>query len=507
MPKAIVIGSGFGGLGIAARLQAKGFDVTLMEKNARVGGHAAQLKKNGYTFDMGPSLVTAPDIIAGVFKSAGRRLEDYIDMIKLDPFYRIYFHDGNYIDYSGNAEDMKVQMAGYHAGDARNYDRFMDDCRKIYDAVITDGLGSTPFMSFKTMFDFLPRAAKLKALLPAHTFVKRYFKHPYHRFMFSFHPLFIGGNPFRSPGVYLMIPYLEKAGGVWFTRGGMYSLVQAFERLVIELGGKIETDSEISEIRIENGRATGVVVNNQFYRADLVISNADVIHTYKDLINVQSRKKWTDRKINRTGISMSAFLLYIGSKKQYPRLLHHTLILSERYKALVKDIFDHNILPEDFSMYLHAPTRTDPSMAPAGSESMYVLIPVSNLSGKIDWQKMAQPYADRIMSFLENNFGLTDLRKNTEVLEIFTPENFQEQRNSFLGSPWGIEPKLTQTAYFRPHNRSADVSNLYFVGAGTHPGAGLPGVLLTAEATEKVILQDFNHSLANQVNQYEVISS
>ncbi len=505
MSKVIVIGSGFGGLAIAVRLQARGFEVTLMEKNQQVGGHAAQLKKDGYTFDMGPSLVTAPDIIRGVFGSAGRRMEDYIDMIKLDPFYRIYFHDGNFIDYSGDSENMKVQMAKFHPGDAKNYDRFMNDCHKIYDAVITDGLGSTPFMSLKTMFDFIPRAAKLKALLPAHAFVKRYFEHPYHRFTFSFHPLFIGGNPFRSPGVYLMIPYLEKAGGVWFTKGGMYSLVQAFERLFIELGGKIETGSEISEIKVENGRATGVMTNDQFHAADLVVSNADIVHTYKDLINSRHRKKWSDRKLKRTGISMSAFLLYIGSKKQYPQLLHHTLILSERYKGLIKDIFDNKILPEDFSMYLHAPSRTDPSMAPDGSESMYVLIPVSNLAGNIDWQTMAKPYADRVMAFLENDFGLTDLRKNTEVLEIFTPEDFLEKRNSFLGSPWGIEPKLTQTAYFRPHNRSSDISNLYFVGAGTHPGAGLPGVLLTAEATEKVILQDFNHPVTDKVNQFEEV--
>jgi len=502
MSKAIVIGSGFGGLGIAIRLQARGFEVTLMEKNSRVGGHAAQLKKDGYTFDMGPSLVTAPDIIKGVFDAAGRDMKDYIDMIKLDPFYRIYFHDGQFIDYSGDSDNMKAQMAKFDQGDAMNYDRFMDDCRKIYEAVIVDGLGSTPFMSLKTMFDFLPRAAKLKALLPAYTFVKRYFKHPHHRFTFSFHPLFIGGNPFRSPGVYLMIPYLEKAGGVWFTRGGMYSLVEAFEKLFIELGGKVQTGSEISEIMVENGHATGVVANGQFHAADMVVSNADIIHTYKDLIKPAHRRKWNDKKIDRTSISMSAFLLYIGSKKQYPQLLHHTLILSERYKELVKDIFDNKILPEDFSMYLHAPTRTDPSMAPEGSESMYVLIPVSNLSGNIDWQKMAKPFADRIMSFLENDFGLTDLRKNTEVLEIFTPEDFQAQRNSFLGSPWGIEPKLTQTAYFRPHNRSSDISNLYFVGAGTHPGAGLPGVLLTSESTEKVILQDFNQVVTDKVNQF-----
>jgi phytoene desaturase len=504
--KIIVIGSGFGGLGLAIRLQAAGFDVTIMEKNEMVGGHAYQLKKDGYTFDMGPSLITAPDIIKAVFSAAGRKMEDYLDLIKLDPYYRIYFHDGNYIDYTGDSEKMKEQMAKFSPADAQNYDRFMENCHKIYDAVITDGLGSMPFMSWRTMFNFIPKALKLNALLPAYTYVKRFFKHPNHRFTFSFHPLFIGGNPFRSPSVYLMIPYLEKAGGVWFTKGGMYSLVRAFEKLFLELGGQIQTSSEIKEIVVENGRTTGVVANDIFTPADAVVSNADIAHTYKHLIKTQNRKKWTDAKIDRTSTSMSAFLLYIGTKKQYPQLLHHTLILSERYKHLVKDIFDNKILPEDFSMYLHAPTRSDSEMAPEGSESMYVLIPVSNLSGDIDWNTMAQPYTERILNFLENEFGLEDLQKNIEVLEVFTPVDFKINRNSYLGSPWGFEPKLTQTAYFRPHNRSQDISNLYFVGAGTHPGAGLPGVLLTAEATEKVINQDFDN-IQNHVNQLEEIES
>jgi phytoene desaturase len=303
-----------------------------------------------------------------------------------------------------------------------------------------------------------------------------------------------------------MIPYLEKAGGVWFTKGGMYSLVQAFEKLFLELGGQIQTSSEIKEIVVEDGRTTGVVANDVFTPADAVVSNADIAHTYKHLIKPENRKKWTDNKIDRTSTSMSAFLLYIGTKKQYPQLLHHTLILSERYKHLIKDIFDNKILPEDFSMYLHAPSRSDSDMAPEGSESMYVLIPVSNLSGDIDWNTMAQPYTERILNFLENDFGLEDLQKNIEVLEVFTPVDFKINRNSYLGSPWGFEPKLTQTAYFRPHNRSQDISNLYFVGAGTHPGAGLPGVLLTAEATEKVISQDFNN-IQNHVNQLEEIES
>ena len=490
MKKIIVIGAGFGGLAVGIRLQARGYDVTIMEKNDQAGGHASQLVKNGYTFDMGPSLITAPEIIEGVFKSAGREMNQYLNLRKLDPFYRIYFHDKSYIDYSGDSEEMKVQMAKFSADDAKNYDRFMEACHGIYDAVITDGLGSQPFMSWKTMLNFVPKAFKLNALIPSHSFVKKYFKHPNNRFTFSFHPLFIGANPFRAPSIYLMIPFLEKAGGVWFTDGGMYSLVKAFETIFSELGGTIKTDHEIQEITVERGKTTGVVANDSFFPADGVVSNADISHTYKQLIHTNHRKKWSDKKIDKAKYSMSAFLLYLGVKKQYPELLHHTLILSERYKELITDIFDKNILPDDFSMYLHAPTRTDPNMAPDGAESMYVLIPVTNLNGDIDWSKEKKAYAQKVLEFLENEFGLIDLQKNIDVLEIFTPEDFAQRRNSFLGTPWGLEPQLTQTAVFRPHNRSEDIKGLYFVGAGTHPGAGLPGVLLTAEVTEKVIIED-----------------
>ncbi len=488
--KIAVIGSGFGGLAVAIRLQSKGFNVTIFEKNSMPGGHAYQFKRDGYTFDMGPSLITAPDIIQNVFQSAGRRMEDYLDMVPLDPFYRIYFHDGSYLDYNGDSESMKRQMAGFNPRDAANYDKFIARTRELYKAVISDGLGSRPFSDWSTMFSFLPRALRLNALVPAHTFAKKYFKDPRHQFAFSFHPLFIGGSPFRAPAVYQMIPYLEKAGGVWFSKGGMYSLVQAFEKAFTEIGGEIRLNSEVQEIMVHNGRVQGVVTNEEFHEADMVISNADFHHTYSKLIRPEHRKKWSDRKLSRMKYSMSAYLLYLGVKKTYPKLLHHTLILSERYRELVKDIFDRKILPDDFSMYLHVPTRTDASMAPEGSESMYVLIPVANNDSGIDWSRTTQPLTDRVIDFLENDFGLDGLRENIEVQETFTPDNFLAARNNHLGSAWGVEPRLTQTAVFRPHNRSEDVKGLYLVGTSTHPGAGVPGVLLTAETTENVVLED-----------------
>ena len=487
--KIVIIGSGFGGLAAAIRLQATGMQVTLLEKNAKVGGHAYQLVKGGYTFDMGPSIITAPDLIQRVFACANARMEDYLDLVKLDPFYRIYFHDGSFLDYTDDGIQMKQQMTRFNVKDANNYDAFMAHTCQLYKAVITDGLGATAF-DLSTMLGFLPRALRLQALRPAYDCVQKYFEDPRHRFTFSFHPLFIGGNPFRAPAVYLMIPYLEKIGGVWFCKGGMYKFVQALENVFKKLGGIVETKAEVEQIVVENQCAKGVIANEKFYAADGVISNADLVHTYGKLINPEHRRKWSDKKLGKTQYSMSAFLLYLGVRKKYPQLKHHTLILSERYKGLVTDIFDNKVLPNDFSMYLHIPSQTDPSMAPEDCESMYVLIPVPNLESGVNWAETKKAYTDKVLTFLENDFGLTDLRRSIEVLETFTPSDFKRQRNNHLGSAWGVEPKLTQTAYFRPHNRSEDIQKLYFVGASTHPGAGVPGVLLTAETTIKLVIKD-----------------
>jgi phytoene desaturase len=493
-----VIGSGFGGLAAGIRLQAQGFQVTIFEKNERVGGHAYQLKTKGYTFDMGPSLITAPNIIRSLFEVAGRRVEDYMDLTYLDPFYRIYFHDKTYIDYNGDSEKMKAELAKFNKDDAANYDAFMEAAKGLYKAVIEDGLGSTPFMQLKTFLSFVPQALKLNALYPAYSFTKKYFKDFRSRFAFSFHPLFIGASPFSAPAIYLMIPYLEKFGGVWFSKGGMYSFIQALENVFVELGGTIRLSSPVEEIVVEQGRATAVRVGGERIAVDAVVSNADFAHTYSTLIKREHRKKWTDAAVHRMDYSMSAFLMYLGTKKHYPELLHHTLILSERYRELVRDIFTNKVLPDDFSMYLHVPSRTDPAMAPEGCESMYVLIPVTNLASGLKWEDIKQEYADRVLKFLEEDFGMKDLRANLDVCELFTPEDFKRNRNSHLGSAWGLVPKLTQTAYLRPHNRSEDIPNLYLVGTNTHPGAGVPGVLLTAETTEKVILEDFQMTRTKQ---------
>ena len=488
--KTVVIGSGFGGLAIACRLQATGHQVTLLEKRSLIGGRAYQFKEKGYTFDMGPSLITAPNIIADIFTTAGRSMEDYLDLIPLDPFYRVFFHDGTSIDYVGDTQRMKTQMAQFNAGDAEQYEPFIQAIAPVYDAVITDKLGARPFDTVRSMVNFVPRAIQLKSYLPVAKYAARYFEDYRHRFLFSFHPLFIGGHPFRSPSVYIMIPYLEKMQGVWFTKGGMYTVVEALGQLFKELGGEVHTEAEVEQITVENGRATGVRVDGAWLPADLVVSNADVAHTYRYLIDSSHRRKWTNQKIERMAYSMSCYLLYLGVRKSYPQLAHHTLILAERYQELIDDIFEHKPLPEDFSMYLHAPTKTDPGMAPPGCESMYVLIPVSNLRADTDWSATAEPFTDKVLTFLEE-WGLTDLREHIEVQRVFTPDDFKSELNAYYGNAFGLEPKLTQTAYFRPHNRSEDIEGLYFVGAGTHPGAGVPGVLLSAEATAFSIERDY----------------
>lgn len=488
--RAVVIGAGFGGLAIGIRLQARGLRVTILDKQPQPGGHAGQLRKDGYTFDMGPSLITAPELLDELFALAGRRREEALPLVALDPYYRILFHDGTHVDYTGDTERMREQIARLCPEDARQYDHFLKRSRQFYEAVITEGLGARPF-GWAELLRFLPRALRLGALRSAYGLAAQYFRDERVRFVFSFHPLFIGGNPFRAPAVYQMIPYLEKQGGVWYAPGGMHAVVQALARLFASLGGELRLGVEAEEILVRNGRAVGVRAEDEVLEADVVISNADFLHTYGKLIRPEHRRRWHDGRLRRLRYSMSAFLLYLGLRRQYPeRLLHHTIALSARYRGLVEDIFVRKVLPEDVSLYLHAPTRTDSSMAPEGGESLYVLAPVANLQSGIDWECEALRYAERILAFLEERVGLSGLRDAVVVRELFTPLDFLRRRNCTYGAAWGVEPVLWQTAVFRPHNRSEDVARLYLVGASTHPGAGVPGVLLGAKATERAIFQD-----------------
>ena len=491
---AVVIGGGFGGLALANRLQSAGMDVTLLEKRPLVGGRAYRLQSHGFTWDMGPSLITAPEIIQRVFQMAGRDLSEYVQLEPLDPFYRVYFHDDTFIDYGPDEEALLAQMRRFNPKDAERYHDFMRDVRPIYEAVIEENLGARPFDSIRSMLSVAPTLLWHRAVEPVKYFVDRYFDDFRHQFLFSFHPLFIGGNPFRAPSVYVMIPYLERKQGVWYTQGGMYSLVSGLAKLFTDQGGTLKTGHPVERIVIEDGKATGVQVEGgALFKADVVVSNADVVHTYRELVPRDARRHWSDRRVDNLKQSMSCFLIYAGVKKQFPQLRHHTIILSERYKGLITDIFDRKKLPADFSLYLHAPTRSDDSMAPPGCESLYILAPVANLQSGTDWQTEKEAFAERILGFLEE-WGLEGLREHLVVRHLFTPDDFASELNAAHGNAFGIEPRLSQTAFLRPHNASEDVDNLYLVGAGTHPGAGIPGVLLGAEATAYCVARDLNLS-------------
>ncbi len=490
MSDIIVIGSGFAGLATAIRLQAQGHRVQIIEKRPKIGGRSYQLIDRDYVFDMGPSLITAPDLIDAVFASAGKRTEDYVNIVPLDPFYRIYFDDGRFFEYTGDQARMEAEIARFNPADVVGYRRFMAGVQEIYERAFAD-LAHQPFLRRADFAQILPELVRLKAIRSVYGYVASHISDPHLRMVFSFHPLFLGGNPFRASSIYAIIPYLERRGGVHFAMGGMYSLVEGFARLFTELGGTITTDASVAEITITDGRAHGVRTDDgRTYAADIVVSNADVANTYREMIAPQWRRRWTDHRIGRMRYSMSSFLLYLGLDRHYDKFKHHTILIGDRYKGLVNDIFGGR-MAEDFSIYLHAPTMTDPSMAPPGHESVYLLIPVPHLgSDEVDWQRDGDIFRDRIVNYLEHDFGLTDFSQAITVEHRFTPLDFERELGAYLGTGWQMEPTLFQSAYFRPHNRSEDVRGLYIAGAGTHPGAGLPGVLLSAEITAGLVERD-----------------
>jgi phytoene desaturase len=483
----IVIGAGFAGLAAAIRLQAQGHQVLLVERRERVGGRAYQLVDRGYVFDMGPSLITAPNLIDDVFAAADRRTGDYVTLVPLDPFYRIFFDDGRYFDYTGSQEQMEAEVARFNPNDVAGYRRFMAGIKEIHDRAFAE-LAHQPFLRRADFVKILPEMARLNALRSVYTYVASYISDPHLRMVFSFHPLFLGGNPFRASSIYAIIPYLERSGGVHFALGGMYALVEGFARLFSELGGATLTNAEVVEILVRDGCAAGVRLRDgRQFTAEYVVSNADVAVTYKDLIAPEWRRRWTDHRLDRMRYSMSSFLLYLGLDRRYDKLRHHTILIGDRYQGLVNDIFGGR-LADDFSIYLHAPTRTDPTMAPPDHESVYLLVPVPHLGGQpIDWERIGDTFRDRIVRYLEHDFGLSGFASSIQVEHRFTPLDFQRELGAYLGTGWQMEPTLFQSAYFRPHNRSEDVKGLYIAGAGTHPGAGLPGVLLSAEITARLI--------------------
>ncbi len=484
----IVIGSGFGGLATASRLLSKGHNVTVFEKRDKPGGRAYVYEMNGFKFDGGPTVITAPFMFDDIFETAGKKREDYITFVPCDPFYRIFDSNGKKFDYNNDHDFILSEIEKRNPSDKDGYEKFIATTKPIFDKGFVE-LADKPFLKFTDMLKVAPDLIRLQSYKNVYKYVSQFVEDEFLRRVFSFHPLLVGGNPFETTSIYAMIHYLEREWGVHFALGGTGAIIDSLVKLIGEQGGTVNLNTEIDEILIDEGRASGIrLKNGEIHHADVVVSNADVAFTYKNLIGKEHRKKYTDRKIERTKYSMSLFVIYFGTKKRYNEsgLAHHNIILGERYRGLLSDIFHKKKLADDFSLYLHMPTITDPSLAPEGHEAFYVLSPVPHLDSGTDWTETAPKYRDAIMNFLEENY-LPGLQENIVAEHYIDPLHFRDTLNSYKGSAFSVEPLLTQSAWFRPHNRSEDVENLYFVGAGTHPGAGLPGVLSSAKIAENLI--------------------
>jgi phytoene desaturase len=487
--KIIVIGSGFGGLGAAVRLAARGYQVEIFEKRDKPGGRAYVYETNGFKFDGGPTVITAPFMFDDIFAAAGKRREDYIQFVPCNPFYRIFDHQGRSFNYNNDPSFTLSEIERWSPKDKEGYQRFIETTRPIFEKGFRE-LADKPFLHFTDMTKIAPDLIRLQSYKSVYGYVSQFVKDDFLRQVFSFHPLLVGGNPFDTTSIYAMIHYLEREWGVFYAMGGTGAIVEGLCKLFEELGGKIHLNAEVDEIVVEKRKTSGIrMKDGTFHRADAVVSNADVAWTYMNLIDKKHRFWNSDFRYRNSRFSMSLFVIYFGTRKRYTDcgLAHHNIILSKRYKDLLDDIFKRKILADDFSLYLHMPTITDPSIAPPGHESFYVLSPVPNLAAKdIDWETMTPIYRERILAFLEENY-LPGLRENIVAEHTIDPLHFQNTLNSYRGAAFSVEPVLTQSAWFRPHNRSEDIDNLYFVGAGTHPGAGLPGVLSSSIIVENLI--------------------
>ena len=487
MARIVVIGSGFGGLAAAIRLQARGHDVTLVEKRDKPGGRAYVYEQDGFTFDGGPTILTAPWMIHDLFTVCGRRSEDYVTLVPLETFYNIRFEDGSVFRYTGDRQQLIEQIRAFNPADVAGYKRYAREAGKIMDAGLA--LIDEPFTHAGAMVRVAPDLVRLQAYRSVASFVGRYIKDERLRQVFSFHPLLIGGNPYEASAIYTLIHPLEQKGGIWFAMGGTGALVRGLARVFQDIGGKLLLDMEVSEIVVDEQRrvAAGVrLPDGDVLPADIVVSNADVAYTYLNLVKPVYRRKNTDGAVKRKRYSMSLFVIYFGTDRRYEQMAHHEILMGPRYKALLDDIFVKKRLASDFSLYLHRPTATDPSLAPAGCDCWYVLSPVPHLAGDINWETAARPYRDAIIRYLEERY-LPDLSRHIITERVIDPRHFRDTLNSYLGSAFSVEPVLTQSAWFRPHNRSEDIPNLYLVGAGTHPGAGVPGVMSSGKIVAEMI--------------------
>ncbi|MGZ3691855.1 MAG: phytoene desaturase [Pseudobdellovibrio sp.] len=491
--KAVVVGSGFGGLATAIRLQVAGVQTTLIEKNSVLGGKATYFERDGFRFDCGPTVITAPQALEELFLIAGKKIDDYVKLLPVSPFYRLFWSRDKFFDYFQESEKIKNEISKFSVEDLQGYDNFLKYSQEVFNEGYTK-LAATSFTSFWSMARVAPKLIKLSAYRSVFSVVSRFIKNEYLRQAFSFHALLIGGNPFSSSSIYTLIHFIERNWGVYFPKGGTSELVKAFSKLFVDLGGTIITDCSVTQINTENKKVVSVSTSqNKTYSADIIVSNADITYTYNELLKTEPLTKSTAQQLLKADHSMSLFVIYFGAKNKYSNIPHHTVLFGERYKGLLDDVFNKKILADDFSLYLHHPSVTDPSLAPADCSSFYVLSPVPNLASEsIQWsQELTEAYAQKILGYLDKNY-LPDLKQNILFHESFTPLDFKNKQNAHLGSAFSLEPLLTQSAYFRGQNKDKKIAGLYFAGAGTHPGAGVPGVVNSAKATCALIAEDFN---------------
>lgn len=486
MSEAVVIGGGFGGIAAALRLRAKGHSVTLVDRCKRLGGRAQVFERDGFRHDAGPTVLSAPHLFDELFALFGKERSDYVEFRELETWYRFRFHDDSHFDYGGTTEDTLEEIARISPPDVEGYRNLLAHSKRIFDVGFTK-LADQPFHSVGTMTAQVPNLIRLGCYRTVWQLVCKYLKDDRLRRAFSIHPLLVGGNPFETTCIYSLIHYLERKWRIHFAMGGTGALVAALEKLMREEGIEIATDTTITSIRTSGRKASSVeCAGGESLKADLLISNADPLHLYREMLSKEAQSRFFRIKQKRMQQSMGLFVLFFGTTRQYPDVAHHTIWLGERFRELIQEIFHGDTLPEDFSLYLHRPTATDASFAPEGCDSFYVLAPVPNLKTSIDWASEGPRLRDRIVKALDRSI-MPGLESHIRSDFYMTPENFKQDYLSVNGSGFSVAPIFSQSAWFRFHNRSESLSNLYLVGAGSHPGAGVPGVLCSAKVVDRLM--------------------
>ena len=484
--KAIVVGAGLGGIGSALRLKAKGYDVTLIDQCEKLGGRAQTYEVDGFKHDAGPTVITAPFLFEELFALFNKKIEDYVQLLPLSPWYRFVFPDGRQFDYGGTVEETLEEIAKFEPKDRENYLKLVEESKDIFEVGFTK-LAAKPFHKLSTMMSIIPYLISLKAYKNVWRFVCNHLKNDQLRQAFSIQPLLVGGNPFDTTSIYSLIHYLERKWGIHFAMGGTGALVSAFEKLMKEEGIHIRLGTKVKMLDVQNKVCRGVLLEDgAALSADITVSNADPAFLYRHMIAQDQQGISAKIKTKSARFSMGLYVLYFGTTKQYDDVVHHTIWLGKRYKDLLNDIFNKKILTEDFSLYLHRPTATDPSFAPDGCDSFYVLAPVPNMQGQVDWDTEGPKLRDRIVKALGETI-LPNLEQTITADFFKTPADFEQSYSSVYGAGFSIAPLLTQSAWFRYHNKAEGIENLYLTGAGTHPGAGLPGVLSSAKVIDELI--------------------